>query len=174
MLTMSLRLAVGQDHGSALITPGGDACSSRGAGSFAQGVVEERDARTADRGNKQGTSNCGIQPLTTITSIAWIHARSGQPLVLMLNGTVRGLTYKQEAGGSSPSPPISTAPANRPFRPALSLGAVVPNLGREQASRHAASAQDPGRSRLRARLIAGTPCWRQQLRLFKGLGREAC
>jgi hypothetical protein len=28
---------------------------------------------------------------------------------MMLNGTVRGLPYKQEAGGSSPSPPIETS-----------------------------------------------------------------
>ena len=52
-----------------------------------------------------GTSNSGTQPLTTIINITWIHARSGQPLAMTLNGTVRGLTYKQEAGGSSPSPP---------------------------------------------------------------------
>ncbi len=68
-----------------------------------------------DAGNKQGTSNHGIQPPTTIISITWIHARRGQPLAVTLNGTVRGLTYKQEAGGSSPSPPMSKALQNRRF-----------------------------------------------------------
>jgi len=66
-----------------------------------------RDAHHAVVGNKQGTSNCGTQPPSTILWDPRIHARSGQPLALTLNGTVRGLTYKQEAGGSSPSPPIA-------------------------------------------------------------------
>ncbi len=70
-----------------------------------------------ERGNKQGTSNCGIQPPTTIISITWILARSGQPLAVTLNGTVRGLTYKQEAGGSSP---------HRPSRPPLQTGHFDP------------------------------------------------
>ena len=87
--------------------PQRDTCSSRGAGSFTEALVLWRDAHHGDGGNKQGTSNSGTQPLTTIINITWIHARSGQPLAVTLNGTVRGLTYKQEAGGSSPSPPIA-------------------------------------------------------------------
>jgi hypothetical protein len=85
--------------------PQRDTCSSRRAGSFTGALALWRDAQV-NGGNKQGTSNSGTQPLTTITSIARNHARSGQPLAVTLNGTVRGLTYKQEAGGSSPSPPI--------------------------------------------------------------------
>ena len=71
--------------------------------------------QAANGRNKQGTSNCGIQHPTTIISTTWIHARSGQPLAVTLNGTVRGLTYKQEAGGSSPSPPIAQSLQMRRF-----------------------------------------------------------
>ena len=38
---------------------------------------------------------------------------------MTLNGTVRGLTYKQEAGGSSPSPPIPKALQTVRFEAAL-------------------------------------------------------
>jgi hypothetical protein len=82
------------------------ACSSRRVGSFTETLALWRDALHVNGGNKQGTSNCGTQPPTTIATDPRIHARSGQPLAVTLNGTVRDLTYKQEAGGSSPSPPI--------------------------------------------------------------------
>jgi hypothetical protein len=104
---MPLRLVAAQHHGSALISPAARACSSRRVGSFTKVLEPWRDAHTSTAGNKQGTSNCGTQPPTTIISNTRIHARSGQPLAVTLNGTVRGLTYKQEAGGSSPSPPIT-------------------------------------------------------------------
>jgi hypothetical protein len=81
--------------------------SSRCAGSVTEAPAARRERPYGDGGNKQGTSNCGTQPPTTSISITCIHARSGQPLAVMLNGTVRGLPYKQEAGGSSPSPPIA-------------------------------------------------------------------
>ena len=70
-------------------------------------------------GNKPGTSNCGTQPPTTSISIARIHARSGQPLAAMLNGTVRVLPYKQEVAGSSPAPPIPKALQTVRFEAAL-------------------------------------------------------
>jgi hypothetical protein len=104
------------DHVAPLITPQRHAGSSREAGSFAEAPSPWRDALTATGGNKQETSNSGIQPPSTIISITWIHARSGQPLAVTLNGTVRVLTYKQEVAGSSPSPPIARIPANESFR----------------------------------------------------------
>ncbi len=84
-----------------------DVCSSSRVGSFTEVPALWRDAHHSDGGNKQGTSTCGTQPPTTIINITRIHAWSGQPLAVTLNGTVRVLTYKQEAGGSSPSPPIT-------------------------------------------------------------------
>jgi hypothetical protein len=116
--------------------PQRDACSSRRAGSFTGALARWRDAQV-NGGNKQGTSNSGTQPPTTIISTTWIHARSGQPLVLTLNGTMRILTYKQEAGGSSPSPPIQKPPQSGRFEP-LSRCA---RRRWEQAARHAPAAR---------------------------------
>jgi hypothetical protein len=126
------------DHVAPLITPQRHAGSSREAGSFAEAPSPWRDALTATGGNKQETSNSGIQPPSTIISITWIHARSGQPLAVTLNGTVRVLTYKQEVAGSSPSPPIARIPANESFR---RFAALLCRMWRrrEQATLHSAS-----------------------------------
>jgi hypothetical protein len=129
--------------------PQRDACSSRGADSLTRVAATTCGERTGS----PGTSNCGIQPPTTIISITWIHARSGQPLAVTLNGTVRGLPYKQEAGGSSPSPPIIKRPAKQPLRRfgasalrvSYSVGVATPNRCREQATRHSASTSMPER-----------------------------
>ena len=85
--------------------PQREACSSKGSVT-SPSRQRWRGAHTSNGGNKQGTSNRGTQPPTTIIGITWIHARSGQPLALTLNETVRGLTYKQEVAGSSPAPPM--------------------------------------------------------------------
>jgi hypothetical protein len=114
-------------------------CSSRRAGSFTAAVVAESRRPQPHVRNKQGTSNSGTQPPTTITSMARIHARSGQPLTVTLNGTVRVLTYKQEAGGSSPSPPLAQSLQMRCFE-AL-LGRMWRH--REQATRHSALESRP-------------------------------
>ena len=116
---MPLRLAAAPDHGSALIAPAARRVFVQRAGSFTEALALWRDAHHGDGGNKQGTSNCGTQPPTTIVGSPRIHARSGQPLLLTLSGTVRGLTYKQEAGGSSPSPPIAQSLQMRHFEALL-------------------------------------------------------
>jgi hypothetical protein len=114
-------------RGATRVRPGGPVVSPRC-------WAPSRDAHQGDGGNKQGTSNCGTQPNTTISSITCNHARSGQPLALTLNGTVRGLTYKQEAGGSSPSPPIAQSLQIRRFKARLCRML----RRREQATRHSA------------------------------------
>ena len=129
----SLRLGSAQHHGSAVITP-----AARGV--FVQGSVTSpsrqrwRGAHTSNGGNKQGTSNRGTQPPTTIIGITWIHARSGQPLALTLNETVRGLTYKQEVAGSSPAPPMVDYQRSCARVPRQARKSIAPGCELESAS----------------------------------------
>jgi hypothetical protein len=146
------------DHVAPLITPQRHARSSREAGSFTEVPLPWRDAHSEWReqaGNKQLWNSTALNDRLGPR----IHARSGQPLAVMLNGTVRGLTYKQEAGGSSPSPPIIKRPAKQPLRVSYSVGVATPNRCREQATRHSASTHAVsivGGAVGRARAVPGT------------------
>jgi hypothetical protein len=102
-----------------------------------------RDAYTADGGNKQGTSSCESQPNATTSRVPRTHARSGQPLAVTVNRTVCGLTHKQEARCSSPSPPNTNALQTGISGRASLSTAALPNRRREQATRHAASTRSP-------------------------------
>jgi hypothetical protein len=103
---MPLRLTAAEHHGSALISPAARSVFVQASRSLHRDATAVARPPRADGGNKQGTSNRGTQPPSTTFWAPRIHTRSGQPLAVTLNGTVRVLTYKQEAGGSSPSPPI--------------------------------------------------------------------
>ena len=76
-------------------------------------VALSANARALGAGITVTAAEAGVQQLWSQRVPAqhlWHRARgprrrSGQPLAVTLNGTVRVLTYKQEVGGSSPSPP---------------------------------------------------------------------